>query len=358
MVNLGGLGTGSLLAGVLAEHLGHPTLLPYLVHLVLLLPVLLVFAMRVPETVRERDGWRAGARPQRLGVPPEIRVPFVAAALAALASFSVLGFSTALAGQVLAEGLHDRSHQTVGVVAFVLLGGAVAGQVLAGRVANRTANLVGLATTPVGVLLLVLAVVATSLPLLVVAVVVAGLGVGFAFRASLGRVVSIAPDDRRGEVTSAYFAAAYPRTDDSRGRCRPAGHHDLVAGRGRHPGGVRRRAVRGRGRHRRPHPRLRPARLPGMVLEVALIQVLPGQEDAFAAAYLGARELVATTPGCRSVRMTRGVESPSRFVLLVEWDSVEAHEQNFRGTDRFTRWRAAIGPFFDGPPDVQHAVDV
>ena len=95
-----------------------------------------------------------------------------------------------------------------------------------------------------------------------------------------------------------------------------------------------------------------------MVLEVALVAVTPGQEDAFAAAYRGAREVLATTPGCRSVRMTRGIESPSRFVLLVEWDSVEAHEQNFRGTDRFATWRAAIGPFFDGAPDVQHAVDV
>ncbi len=95
-----------------------------------------------------------------------------------------------------------------------------------------------------------------------------------------------------------------------------------------------------------------------MVLEVALIDVTPGEEDAFAAAYLGAREVLATTPGCRSVRMTRGIESPSRFVLLVEWDSVDAHEENFRGTERFTTWRAAIGPYFDGPPDVQHATDV
>ncbi|MHA3702377.1 MFS transporter [Jatrophihabitans sp. YIM 134969] len=209
VVNLGGLGLGSLIAGVLAEHLPHPTLLPYLVHLALLVPVALVLEVDLPETVDSPDGWRAGAKPQRLGVPPEIRVPFAAAALAALASFSVLGFSTALAGQVLKEGLGDRSHQTVGAVAFLLLAGAVAGQVLAGRLANRTANLVGLAVTPVGVLLLVLAVVATSLPLLVVAVLVAGLGVGFAFRATLAKVGAIAPPERRGEVTSTYFAGAY-----------------------------------------------------------------------------------------------------------------------------------------------------
>jgi len=95
-----------------------------------------------------------------------------------------------------------------------------------------------------------------------------------------------------------------------------------------------------------------------MVLEVALIDVRPGREDAFASAYVQARHLVETTPGCRSVRMTRGVESPSRFVLLVEWDSVEAHLENFRATDRFGRWRALIGEHFAAPPVVEHFTDV
>lgn len=95
-----------------------------------------------------------------------------------------------------------------------------------------------------------------------------------------------------------------------------------------------------------------------MVLEVADIKVTPGTEAEFAAAYSSVREVLDTTPGCLSVRMTQGIESPTRFVLLVEWDSVQAHEQNFRETDRFGAWRAAIGPFFAGPPVVEHFVDV
>jgi heme-degrading monooxygenase HmoA len=93
-----------------------------------------------------------------------------------------------------------------------------------------------------------------------------------------------------------------------------------------------------------------------MVLEVALIDVT--DPDAFAAAFLGARPILVETPGCRSVRMTRGVESAHRFVLLVEWDSVDAHQRNFRETDRFTRWRAAIGPWFAAPPRVEHFTDL
>src|SRR3954464_13874144 len=95
-----------------------------------------------------------------------------------------------------------------------------------------------------------------------------------------------------------------------------------------------------------------------MVLEVALIDVQEGREDEFAAAYAQARALVASTPGCHSVRMTRGIETPTRFVLLVEWESVEAHEQNFRQSERFGQWRAAIGPHFAGPPHVEHFADV
>jgi len=95
-----------------------------------------------------------------------------------------------------------------------------------------------------------------------------------------------------------------------------------------------------------------------MVLEVATIEVRPGEEDAFVAAYQRARPEVSGAPGCRSVRMTRGVESPSRFVLLVEWDSVQAHTDDFRSTDRFVRWRETISPHFAAPPHVEHYADV
>jgi heme-degrading monooxygenase HmoA len=95
-----------------------------------------------------------------------------------------------------------------------------------------------------------------------------------------------------------------------------------------------------------------------MVLEVALIDVVPGQEEAFAAAYVKGHEVLSSTAGCRSVRMTQGIESPSRFVLLVEWDSRDAHLDNFRATDRFTAWRGLIGAYFATPPVVEHFTDV
>ena len=95
-----------------------------------------------------------------------------------------------------------------------------------------------------------------------------------------------------------------------------------------------------------------------MVLEVAEIKITPGKEEGFKEAYRTARELVLVSPGLRSMRMTQGVETPSRFVLLIEWDSVQAHEEGFRETDRFPKWREAIGPFFAEPPFVEHVANI
>jgi heme-degrading monooxygenase HmoA len=91
---------------------------------------------------------------------------------------------------------------------------------------------------------------------------------------------------------------------------------------------------------------------------VARFDIKPGSEDDFVAAYDGVRGEVAQSPGCRSMRMTRGVESPSSFVLLIEWDSLEAHTEGFRGSSLFTTWRGAIGPYFAGVPVVEHVIDV
>ena len=94
-----------------------------------------------------------------------------------------------------------------------------------------------------------------------------------------------------------------------------------------------------------------------MVLEVAVFDIQQGHEEAFISAYGQARPLVTETPGCLSIRMTRGIETATRFVLLVEWTSVDAHLE-FRASERFPQWRGLIGPHFASPPEVGHFADV
>ncbi len=94
-----------------------------------------------------------------------------------------------------------------------------------------------------------------------------------------------------------------------------------------------------------------------MVLELALLDVTPGNEAAFAEGYRKVKPALAESAGLLSVRMTQGVETATRFVLMVEWESVEAH-QAFRDSDRYAIWRAGIGSYFDGQPRVEHFTDL
>jgi heme-degrading monooxygenase HmoA len=94
-----------------------------------------------------------------------------------------------------------------------------------------------------------------------------------------------------------------------------------------------------------------------MVLEVALVDVQPGSEEAFKAGYRKVKSALGDSDGLISIRMTHGIETPTRFVLLVEWESVEAH-QAFRESERFAIWRGGIGPHFAQPPHVEHFTDV
>jgi heme-degrading monooxygenase HmoA len=91
-----------------------------------------------------------------------------------------------------------------------------------------------------------------------------------------------------------------------------------------------------------------------MILEHAVFAITPGSEGDFEAAIDEAKQLVAATSGFRSLTLRRGIEQPSTYLLLIEWDSVEAHMVGFRESDRFPRWRELIGSYFAAPPVVEH----
>ncbi|AMB59129.1 antibiotic biosynthesis monooxygenase family protein [Microterricola viridarii] len=95
-----------------------------------------------------------------------------------------------------------------------------------------------------------------------------------------------------------------------------------------------------------------------MILEHALLPVLPGREAEFEAAFARARPLIERQPGFLSLRLSRGIESASSYLLLVEWQSVEAHELGFRGSAEYQQWRRLLHPFYEPFPVVEHYASV
>jgi len=91
-----------------------------------------------------------------------------------------------------------------------------------------------------------------------------------------------------------------------------------------------------------------------VVLEHAVLEVAEGREVEFEAAFAGALELIGGSPGFRSLRLSRGLEHPNRYVLLVEWNTLEDHTEGFRGSPVYQEWRRRLHHFYDPFPTVEH----
>lgn len=91
-----------------------------------------------------------------------------------------------------------------------------------------------------------------------------------------------------------------------------------------------------------------------MILEHALLPVKAGLEAEFEKAFASARRIIAAMPGFRGLTLSRGIESPSSYLLLVTWDSVESHEIGFRGSPEYQQWRGLLHHFYEPFPIVEH----
>ncbi|HEU5024080.1 MAG TPA: MFS transporter [Spirillospora sp.] len=205
-VNMFGLGSGPLLAGLLAEYAPHPLALPFVVDLAVL-ALALVAVLAAPETVQgRRVAW---PRAQRPAVPAEVRPLFVPAAIAAFSAFAVFGLVTAVAPGILVNVLHRPDRALAGAVVFAMFGASTVGQVVFAKVPERIALPAGCAVLVAGLAAIAGALLAESLPLLVTGTVIVGLGQSLGFRAGLAAVTAGTPAAQRAQTVSSFFLTAY-----------------------------------------------------------------------------------------------------------------------------------------------------
>jgi MFS family permease len=201
--NLGGLGTGTLLSGLLGQWAPHALRTPFAVDLGLVV-VATAGLLLVPETVPRQP---FTFRLQRLGVPAEVVFVFVRAALAGVAAFAVSGVFSSVAPEFLGVGLHHHSPALAGLLVFFLFVMSVAGQALVPRLSNALAA--GCSLLVAGVALLAVSLAADSLTALFASAAVGGLGQGVVVSAGLAAIAERAPAERRGETASSFFVVLY-----------------------------------------------------------------------------------------------------------------------------------------------------
>ncbi|WP_052864127.1 MFS transporter [Streptomyces niger] len=205
--NMGGLGCGPLLAGILAQYAPWPLSLPFLAHLALLVVACVLVAL-LPETVDHPERWPR-LTPQGVVVPSEARSVFGPSAFAAFAGFSLLGLSTAVTPAFVSGPLGVTNLAVSGAVVFSVFLGSTAGQSLTEKLGARRALPYGCFVLVAGLAMVAGSLVAELLPLLVAGAVCGGLGQGLAFRAALTSVAAAAPAEHRGGTISTFFVVAY-----------------------------------------------------------------------------------------------------------------------------------------------------
>ena len=204
VANIGGLGTGPLLAGLLVEYAPGPLHLSFIVHIVLAL-LAGAAVLIVPET-SQRTG---SIGVQRLSVPAEVRTVFVIAALAAFAGFAVTGLFTAVAPSFLSQVVGITNHAVAGLIACSIFAASAMAQVAARTMNPQRAVAIGCAILVAGMVILAVALHFSSLAGLIAAAVVSGIGQGISFSRGLAAVAERTPPGRRAEVSSTYFVVAY-----------------------------------------------------------------------------------------------------------------------------------------------------
>ncbi|MBF5081365.1 MFS transporter [Quadrisphaera sp. INWT6] len=206
--NTGGLGSGPLLAGAVAQLGWAPLVVPYAAHLALL--VLAGAALLVAgETVRAPQAERPPWRPLRPSVPAAARSAFVPAAVSGFAGFACLGLYSAAEPRVLRQLLDVSAPLAAGAVAALIFAASVLGQVATARRAPARVLPAGCAVLLVGTALLATSLELASLPLLLLATVVLGAAQGACFRAGVAEVGAASPPQRRAEVVSTLFVVLY-----------------------------------------------------------------------------------------------------------------------------------------------------
>ncbi|MEU8705338.1 MFS transporter [Streptomyces sp. NPDC048565] len=205
--NMGGLGCGPLLAGILAQYAPWPLHLPFIAHLALV-AVSAALLIGLKETVGERRPLRT-VRPQRPGLPPQVRAVFGPAALASFVGFALFGVFTSVSPAFLSEYLDVDNHAVSGLVVALAFFASVAGQSTVGRIGEQRSLPLGCVGLLAGLALLAGALWWQLLSLVVLSALLGGAGQGLAFRAALSQVAAASPADGRAAVISTLFVVAY-----------------------------------------------------------------------------------------------------------------------------------------------------
>jgi len=95
-----------------------------------------------------------------------------------------------------------------------------------------------------------------------------------------------------------------------------------------------------------------------MILEVAILTVKAGLSADFEKAFSEAEKIISLMEGYISHQLKKCLEKADKYILLVNWETLEAHTKGFRGSVEYQDWKKLLHHFYEPFPTVEHYVEV
>lgn len=91
-----------------------------------------------------------------------------------------------------------------------------------------------------------------------------------------------------------------------------------------------------------------------VILEVAILDVIAGEQQKFESAFTEAQKIISSMPGYVSHQLQQCIEQSNRYILLVNWQTLEDHTIGFRESEQYQQWRKLLHHFYRPFPEVEH----
>ena len=91
-----------------------------------------------------------------------------------------------------------------------------------------------------------------------------------------------------------------------------------------------------------------------MILEVAILDVKPSEKKSFETTFNEAQNIISGMHGYISHQLQNCIERPNRYILLVNWQTIEDHTNGFRKSEEYQEWKNLLHHFYDPFPEVEH----
>tara|TARA_B110000967_G_scaffold209176_1_gene264136 strand:+ start:151 stop:432 length:282 start_codon:yes stop_codon:yes gene_type:complete len=91
-----------------------------------------------------------------------------------------------------------------------------------------------------------------------------------------------------------------------------------------------------------------------MILEVAILNIKKGQSEAFEKAFSSAENIISSMNGYMNHQLKKCIEETDKYILLINWRTLEDHEIGFRKSDKYQQWKTLLHHYYKPFPTVQH----